>query len=89
MFYARAAIARRLREGGHPRFPPSLRDAPLLGGTLIDLLVREQGERAAAQLACRFPATGGRAAVAGAFGGRSPTQTEDAWRSHLARLAGS
>lgn len=87
-FYARPAIARRLREGGRVDFPPSLRDAPLLGGTVVDLLVREQGAPAAAQFACRLPASGARAALAGAFGGRSLTQTEDAWRSHLARMAG-
>jgi hypothetical protein len=87
-FYARAAIARRLREGGRPGFPPSPRDAPLLGGTVIDLLVREQGAPAAAQLACRFPAAGPRTALADAFGGRSLKQTEDAWRSHLTRLSG-
>ncbi len=88
-FYARPAIARRLREGGRPRFPPGARDATLLGGTVIDLLVREQGERAAAQFACRLPASGPRAALAGAFGGRSLERTEDAWRSHLARMAGA
>jgi hypothetical protein len=87
-FYARPAIARRLREGGRPGFPPGLRDATLLGGTVIDLLVREQGQPAAAQFACRFPATGPRAALAEAFDGRALKQTEDAWRSHLARLAG-
>jgi hypothetical protein len=86
-FYARPAIARRLREGGRVEFPPSLRDAPLLGGTVVDLLVREQGQQAAAEFACRLPASGARAALAGAFGGRSLKQTEDAWRSHLARLA--
>ena len=85
--YARPAIARRLREGGRVEFPPGPRDATLLGGTVIDLLVREQGERAAAQLACRLPASGPCAALAGAFGGRSLQQTEDAWRSHLARMA--
>src|SRR5947208_3497730 len=46
--HARPAIVRRLREGGRPAFPPGLRDAPLLGATVIDLLSREQGERAAA-----------------------------------------
>src|SRR5580704_12717871 len=52
--HARPAIARRLREGGRPSFPPGLRDATLLGGTVIDLIVREEGERAAAQFACRL-----------------------------------
>ena len=52
--YARAAIGRRLRESGRPSFPPGLRDAPLLGGTVIDMLTREQGEQAAAELASRL-----------------------------------
>jgi len=33
--HARPAIARRLREGKRPTFPPGLRDATLLGGTQI------------------------------------------------------
>ena len=44
-------------------FPPGLRDAPLLGGTVIDLLAREQGERAAARFACRLHPQGPRAAL--------------------------
>jgi hypothetical protein len=86
--HARPAIARRLHDGGKPAFPPSLRDAPLLGGTVIDLLVREEGEQRAAQLACRLHPDGPRAALAKAFGGRALVHTEGAWRSHLARLAG-
>jgi hypothetical protein len=84
--YARPAIARRLREGGRPSFPPGPRDAALLGGTVIDLLVREEGERAAAALACELHPQGARAALTQAFPGRSFTHTEGAWRSHLARL---
>ncbi len=87
--YARPAIARRLREGGRPSFPPGIRDAPLLGGTVIDLLVREEGELAAAQFACRIHPQGPRAALSKAFGGRPLVHTEGAWRSHLARLAGA
>jgi len=87
--HARVAIARRLREDRRPSFPPSLRDAPLLGGTVIDLLAREEGERAAAELACRLHAGGPRATLAEAFGGRSFVHTEGVWRSHLARLAGA
>jgi hypothetical protein len=85
--HARPAIARRLREGRRPAFPPGLRDAPLLGGTLVDLLVRERGEPAAAQLACRLHPHGPRGALHDAFGGRSPARTEEAWRQHLAHLA--
>jgi hypothetical protein len=89
MDFARPAIARRLHEGGRPDFPPGLRDAPLLGGTVIDLLVREEGELAAAQFACRLHPQGSRAALSKAFGGRSFVHTEGAWRSHLARMAGA
>jgi hypothetical protein len=85
--HSRPAIARRLREGRRPRFPPGLRDAPLLGGTVIDLLVREQGEPAAAQLACRLHPQGARGALSKAFCGRSFTGTEGEWHAHLARMA--
>jgi hypothetical protein len=85
--HARPAIARRLREGGRPTFPPGLRDAPLLGGTVIDLLAREQGQRAAADLCTRLDPQGPRAALHNAFGRRPLVDTEAAWRSHLARLA--
>jgi hypothetical protein len=87
--YSRPAIARRLREGGRPSFPPGFRDAPLIGGTVIDLLAREEGEIAAAQFVSRLHPQGGRAAIAQAFRGRSFAHTEDAWRSHLARMAGA
>ncbi len=87
--HARPAIARRLREGRRPSFPPGLRDAALLGGTVIDLLAREEGERAAAQFVTRLHPHGARAALSIAFGGRALGHTEAAWRSHLGRLAGS
>jgi hypothetical protein len=85
--HARPAIARRLREGGRPKFPPGVRDAPLLGGTLIDLLVRERGERAAAELACRLHPRGPRRALVKAFDGRPLGLIEQSWREHLTRLA--
>jgi hypothetical protein len=85
--HARPAIARRLHEGGTPSFPPGVRDALLLGGTVIDLLAREQGELAAAQFACRLDPRGPRAALAGEFDGRPLHRTEEAWRLHLTRLA--
>ncbi|MGI8505567.1 MAG: hypothetical protein ACR2MK_01975 [Solirubrobacteraceae bacterium] len=87
--HARPAIARRLREGGRPHFPPGLRDATLLGGTVIDLLAREEGERAAAQFAMRLDPQGPRPAISRAFDGRPIVHTEGAWRSHLARMAGA
>jgi len=84
---ARAAIARRLHEGSPPTFPPALRDAPLLGGTLVDLLAREEGERAAVDFAVRLDPGGPRGGLVHAFHGRSLTHTEGTWRAHLARLA--
>ncbi|MBV9473871.1 MAG: hypothetical protein JO206_12955 [Solirubrobacterales bacterium] len=87
--HARPAIARRLHEGRRPRFPPGIRDAPLLGATVIDLLARERGEPAAVALACRLHPQGARAALSAAFRGRPYLETEGAWRSHLTRLVGA
>jgi hypothetical protein len=81
--HVRPAVARRLHEGGAPAFPPSSRDAMLLGGTVFDLLAREEGERAAVAAARGGP----RALLADGFHGRGLRRTEDAWRSHLARIA--
>jgi hypothetical protein len=85
--HARPAIARRLREGRAPAFPPGIRDAALLGGTIFDLLTREAGEPAALALASRLHPQGPAAALRSAFGGRALGDTEGVWRSHLARLA--
>jgi hypothetical protein len=87
--HSRPAIARRLHEGSAPSFPPGIRDALLLGGTVIDLLAREQGEEAAAQFARRLHPGGARAALTKAFDNRPFQHTEGAWRSHLARMASS
>jgi hypothetical protein len=86
--HARPAISRRLRDGGRPAFPPSLRDAALLGPTLLDLLAQERGPEAAMRLACYHNPAGPDTALREAFGGRSLVHTEGTWRSHLARLAG-
>ncbi|MEA2390835.1 MAG: hypothetical protein QOK31_944 [Solirubrobacteraceae bacterium] len=83
--HARPAIARRLHEGERPQFPPGVRDATLLGGTVVELLVREQGPPAVARMVERLHPDGPRAALVDAFGGRPLGRTEDAWRSHLAR----
>jgi hypothetical protein len=85
--HARPAIARRLRDGRRPSFPPSLRDAALLGGTVIDFLVAERGESAAARLACRLHPHGPRGALREAFPKRSPARVEEEWRAHLAQMA--
>ena len=85
--HARPAIARRLHEGTPPSFPPGLRDSALLGGTVVDLLAREEGELAAAQFVTRLHPQGARAALSKAFGGRPFVHSEGAWRSHLTRIA--
>ncbi len=87
--HARPAIARRLREDARPDFPPRLRDAALLGGSVIDLIAREQGTGAVVELACSpLPGGGTREALLTAFGGRALMHSEGTWRAHLARLAG-
>jgi hypothetical protein len=85
--HLRPAIKRRLHEGGRPDFPPGVRDAPLLGGTVFDLLAREEGPQAAARLACRLHPEGAEAALVKAFGGRELRHTDARWRAHLEALA--
>jgi len=86
--HARPAIARRLREGQRPEFPPALRDAALLGGSVVDLVAREEGTENAVRLACSLPRGGPREALVSVFHGRAMVHTEGTWRAHLARLAG-
>jgi hypothetical protein len=86
--HARPAISLRLHEGSKPAFPPSLRDAYLLGGSIYDLLVRVEGVQAAVKLACELPASGGpERALVHAFRGRDLQMIEGEWRVHLGRLA--
>jgi hypothetical protein len=84
--YLRPAIVRRLREGGRPAFPPDVRDAMLLGGTLFDLLDREHGARAAAALATSTLDRGARSVLADAFG-RGLAGVERDWRGSLESLS--
>lgn len=86
--YARPAIARRLREGSEPSFPPGPRDAVLLGGSVLDLLAREEGDAAAVAFACTAGRGSPARALVEAFHGRPLVHTEGTWRAHLARLAG-
>jgi hypothetical protein len=81
-------VARRLHEGRKPAYPPGRPDAWLLGGTLVDLLAREEGPGAVIELARSRLAGPPRDALVDAFGGRLWIHTEAAWRSHLERLAG-
>ena len=80
--HVRPAVARRLREGPPPSFPPGRADALLLGGTVFDLVARVGGDRAAVTAAREGPDH-----ALAAFGRRAARHTEAAWRSHLGRLA--
>jgi len=81
--HVRPAVARRLHDGGAPSFPPGRADALLLGGTVVDLLAREEGDRAAVAAVREGPERV-LDALRGTRGGR---HTAAAWRSHLARVA--
>jgi hypothetical protein len=85
--YLRAAIVRRLREGDRPEFPPSARDAMLLGGTLFSMLEREAGPSAAAALATSpLDDHGARSVLLDAFG-RQLASVERDWRAELDSLS--
>jgi hypothetical protein len=86
--HARPAVRRRLHEGREPAFPPALRDAHLLGGTVLDLLAREEGPDAVAGLVAVAGDAPPGETLERAFGGRAVRHTEAAWRTHLWRLAG-
>jgi len=78
----RPAVITRLREGERPRFPPSRRDAVILGGTVFDLLDRHAGPRACSLLASRLNREGARGNLELAFDA-SMREIEKAWRHHL------
>jgi hypothetical protein len=82
--HIRPAVVLRIHEAPAPSFPPGRRDALLLGGTVFDLLHREEGDHACLELA---KAPDPQQALERAFHGRPLRQTEQAWRSHLNRLA--
>jgi hypothetical protein len=75
-------VITRLREGDKPRFPPSRRDAILLGGTVFDVLDRHAGPQACAMLASRLNREGPKGNLELAFD--APMHDiEKAWRHHL------
>ena len=78
----RPAVITRLREGDRPRFPPTRRDAIILGGTLFDLLDRHAGPEACAILASRIRREGPQAALELVFEA-SGREIERAWRQYL------
>ena len=82
----RAAVIRRLREGSRPAFPPSPRDAMILGGTIFDLLERERGPAACELIASRLHREGPAANLEAAF--EAPLRRiESDWRDHLREQA--
>ena len=87
--HLRAAIVRRLHEGGRPDFPPAARDAQLLGGTVFSLLEEEEGVNAAVGLAAATrDDDGARRAIEWAFGRRA-AEVERDWRDYLEGLKAS
>ncbi|MBK8294861.1 MAG: hypothetical protein IPK93_08900 [Solirubrobacterales bacterium] len=78
----RAAVIRRLREGSRPAFPPSRRDAILLGGTIFDLLEDYRGGGACELLVSRLRRDGPEANLEAAFD-LPMRDIEDLWRQYL------
>jgi hypothetical protein len=78
----RAAVNVRVRQGKPPAFPPSARDAIILGGTVFDLLERARGPQACAVLISRLRREGPEKAVELAFGSRF-REVEREWRRYL------
>jgi hypothetical protein len=79
----RAAVIRRMREGGPPAFPPTARDAIILGGTIFDLLEREAGSPDAADLmVSRLRKDGAQGNLELAFD-KPIAEIERMWRRHL------
>lgn len=84
----RAAVIRRMREGPRPSFPPSPRDAIILGGTIFDLLEAERGRDACTVLVSRLRRAGAQAALEGIFAAKMP-EIEAAWREQLRAMSNS
>ena len=76
----RGAVARRLREGGRPSFPPAARDALVLGGTVFEFVAREAGAEAADALALSRTPERGAWRRCGSLTGRG-------WEDYLAGFA--
>lgn len=80
--HLRGAVVRRLREGPPPAFPPSARDAHLLGGTVFGLVEHTSGPGACVALASRLHPEGPVAALERAC--RAPAAViEREWRRYL------
>ena len=78
----RAAVNTRMREGTAPAFPPSARDAIILGGTVFDLLGARARARRLRDARLAPAARGRRAGIELAFDARF-RDIETEWRRHL------
>jgi hypothetical protein len=78
----RAAVNLRIRQGKPPTFPPSARDAIVLGGTIFDLLERTRGPDACTVLISRLRRQGARASLEVAFDAPAD-EIERGWRRYL------
>jgi hypothetical protein len=86
--HLRPAIARRMREGKRPSFPPAAADAQLLGGTVFRLLERAAGRAACVELAKVEERQQARDAIERAFA-RPIGEVEDDWREYLKSFSAS
>ena len=78
----RAAVQTRMRTDAAPSFPPSARDAMILGGTIFDLLERHRGSEACTLLVSRLRREGAHRAIEIAFG-EPARDVEAEWRRYL------
>ena len=78
----RPAAIRRLREGRRPGFPPSRRDAIILGWTVFDMLEREVGAHACELLVSRLRKGGARGGLELTFDA-DLSAIERRWRRYL------
>ena len=81
----RAAVIRRLRESSRPSFPPSRRDAVILGGTIFDLLENERGPEACERLVDGLLPGGPTVTLEDAFDARF-RDIEAAWRDYIREM---
>ncbi len=82
----RAAVISRMREGKSPRFPPSARDAIILGGTVFDLLSDQVGQSACELLVSRLNKRGAAGNLELAFDAPM-AEIESDWRRYLREIS--